>query len=57
MKFMKTMPSFYLEITLPLFVLFFEMPSEQHAKEVKSSFVPECGKIKILPIYVLLTYI
>jgi hypothetical protein len=34
MKFMKTMPSFYLEFTLTLFVLFFEMPGEQNAKKL-----------------------
>jgi hypothetical protein len=34
MKFMKTMPSFYLEFTLTLFVLFFEMPGEENAKKL-----------------------
>jgi hypothetical protein len=34
MKFMKTMPSFYLEFTLLLFVLFFEVPSEQNPKKL-----------------------
>ena len=33
---MKTMPSFYLEFTLLLFVLFFEVPSEQNLNLVLS---------------------